>query len=295
MNPVLLNIFLAAFCPCLVAGIICSALLALGRKWPYAAHIAAGIGAAAGFATGFVLVRGWPAFPPTDSTSWLLFGAAAGAVVILFTNRWVRLICCAALACAVCFLVLKPILGSPENASKAGLLIGAAGAISVALLLTLKQTGHRVSIWPACVSLLTCVIFIAVAATLARAASFGQITGAVASALGGTMAALFVVSARKPPAAHAEPAVLVVTALTAGLMAATGYFAKLPVGPGLLLALAPLASWASLLFASKSKPLTWGRIILATICAVTLTALVCLAALWWVTKLVPPLQAEYDY
>jgi hypothetical protein len=295
MNPVLLNILLPAFCPFLVACIVCGTLLAMGRKWPYMAQVASGIGASAGFACGFILVRGWPAFPPTDSTSWLLFGAIAGVIVTLPTNRWVRLISCAALACAVCYLVLKPVLASPENTSKAGLLIAGAAVISMALLFTLRQTGARASIWPAGMSVLISVIFVAVAAALSRAASFGQLTGAIASALGGTMAALFLVSARKPPVTQTEPAVLVTTALAAGMMAATGYFAKLPLGPGILLAISPLAAWASLLFVRKGKTLTWGHIILATLCAVILTALICLAALWWITKLVPPLESEYDY
>jgi hypothetical protein len=295
MNPVLLNILLPAFCPFLVAGIVCSALLAIGRRWSYSGHIAAGLGAAAGFACGFILVRGWPTFPPTDSTNWLFFGAVAGGLLSLVTNRWVRLIGCTAVACAVSYLVLKPVLVSSENTNKLGLLIAGAGAMSMALLLTLRQTGDRVTIWPACISLLTSVIFVAVAAALSRAASFGQLTGAVASAFAGAMAGLFVFSARKPPVVQVETALVVVTALTGGLMAATGYFAKLPLGPGILLAASPLASWASLLFVGKQRPIGWRIILVATLCAVVLTALVCLAALWWITKLVPPLEAEYDY
>jgi hypothetical protein len=220
----------------------------VSRTW------SAPLAVALGVFTSSVALLGWPGVPPLDATEWpilLILPLAAIAVVDALSDLVppARFAICLAVVAASLWLIARPLLEGDslgerplEKLALAAVLITAATASFEAI--SVRSTAGT----------FTAILLAAAgpaALTLAMSGSqrLGQMTAALAAALGGTLVSGLVLGRGPAPRGLAF-----VAGLTYLQLLACGYlYAELTAGNFALLALAPQAAWIALPWAPRGR------------------------------------------
>ena len=218
-------------------------IAALATRWlspAWTKQIAFAVAAGGAFAAGYRWSLGWPAFPPTDATQWLLFAGIAGiflgaAYGFCESNRAGRLISFGLLLFGTLSLILAPKF-------RAGWTFGEGAPWVVALVLggsllgcsidasLRRQSGRLPLLW---------LLVLAGGASAALALSGSVLLGQLAGLLA---AVVFGLNAASLAGANTGRAIVpAVSVLLTGLIACGYFYADLPWSSVLLLALGSLA------------------------------------------------------
>lgn len=233
--------------PALIAGVL---MLLVGRLWRggarelgWVASLAVGIGAGASY----MLIRGWPAFPPAESTSVVPYAAVAAGIVGVICARWLRglgfgLVGAMGVGFAAFWLITRNLRAySWEGNEAAYWLSGMTVGVGVLWLYMRGQClrwGERsfavgYGIWMALLG-----------AVLAASGSLalGQLAGGVAAALGG----VFVVTLWRREVRWTDGVVMVM-AVTSGVLLSCGYHFSVDFKwyVGVMVLVGPLLGWVS--------------------------------------------------
>ena len=190
--------------------------------------------------TGFLALYGWPRFPPTIAEDWLPYVAVVGGVVGAAAIRSRRLR--VALWVVMSAVALGLVLGSQRSSWSAAESIAWSVALLAAAIAVLATVDLIASRRPGPALPLTLWIWCSgLAATLALTgcAKYGQFVGFPAAALGSaTIAALW-----KPGFSLAKGAPAVLVPWNVALIACGYFYAYLPAGHAILMAVAPMTLW----------------------------------------------------
>lgn len=260
--------------PAAVAGVV---MAIAWRAWSRSgAPIAGGRwGGAAGFAlaflAGYVGILGRPPLKPVESTHWLFYLVAvaglAGVVHSLLPDRIpkiIRAILPVLITAALVALTVKPMIQYSWTTGQAAAWIAGLSAMTLALWAAMAALAERLpgpalpAAWTIAAAGLATVIGIS------GSASYGQLAGTLASALGAAM----VLASWKPDLSLARGAVAPMAVIYAGLLI-NGYFyanagefrsawmvlAPLAAGVCLIPRVARMASWKSALIGAAATTL----------------------------------------
>ncbi len=199
-----------------------------------------------GYLAGAVGVLGWPSFPAAESIQWLFYFAIAAAVLGILQSLWPdplwlrwgsRLL----LTTGLLWFFLEPIREYEwEGAARWYWLVG----LAVAMLGVWASLGSLAERLPGASLALVLIIVTtgtSVVALRSGFAKFAQLGGVLTATLG----ACWLIALRKPSFSLAPGGIDVVAVILCGLWLGIYFFAEMPAGAGVLLALAPSLAWLS--------------------------------------------------
>ncbi len=225
-----------------VPALLAATLVAIARSVaPDRAGWIAGVALGGGYVLGHGGFLGWPAFPARVAEQWIPYAAALAAlagVLAAVTPRWLAWILRGGLLGAALALWLRPVMtyrwsGAASAAWLCGLL-----ALALAMCVSLDRVLPALAPAAAWSALVTTFGGTAVALALSGSLALGELAGSAAAAAGGGLAASLFVTGR----AIGRDSVLVVVALSSGLLLCGTFYSELPRLSAVLLFLAPLAS-----------------------------------------------------
>jgi hypothetical protein len=258
-----------------LAGIVAfvAAMVARLPAADWAKQLAFGVSVGGGYAAGHWKSAGWPGFPPSDVTHWLLFSAVASVVLGVGhgvgRGRWgigVRVVSFAVLLSGTLALILMPKFKHGWTMGQgalwvAGLMLSAA-IMGWSLEVTLRAGRTRLSLlW---------LLVIGMGASIALALSGSMLLGQFAAVFAAVVCGMIGASVA---GAYAEGAIVPgMATLFVGLIACGYFYAELPWSSALLLAMSP-----ALAMLIRSGGTLRQDLLRATIVSVTVAAAVVLA------------------
>jgi hypothetical protein len=276
---------LKQFLPGALAAALISGLIALtGRLWKansWADAVALGFG----YAGGYVVTAGWPAFPPAEATQWLpCFAVAIMLVGVLDTllrpDASVRVV----IWVLCCVGILRLLLGSKFQYGWSFL----EGALWIAILaagmLVLASCLNAAARRDASISLPLILTIVAGGTGVALMLSGSLLLGQFAIVLAAAFGAILAVGLVLPRAVKGRGIVPVAVTLLSGLWLCGYFFAELPPASAFLLAGASIPALMLVTFDEDTDP--WkGLLLRATVVTVPVALAVFLAF-----KASPPLS-----
>lgn len=221
-----------------VAAGICGLALWWGKERARAACGALALGLA--YLSGHLLITGWVAFPPADTTNWLPYFALATAVLgafcsVLEINAWQRMLVFGLVSAGALRLLLKPKFSYGWSLPEGYLwVMGLAGAM-VVLAIVIDALVRRA----ATAFEMPAFLLIICAGTFGALMLSGSILlGQFAAVLGAAVFGSLVFTARR--ISFGRGIVPVFSMLLSALVISGHFFAELPVASALLLAFAPV-------------------------------------------------------
>jgi hypothetical protein len=242
-----------------------------GRRW--VAPLAVGLG----YVAAQLLLLGLPAFPPLDTTQWLLVLALVATLWGLaeaedLGPRWSRALVSLVISLGSGYLLLRPLLGSTWTAATGWPWIAGMGLAIFALWQALGIWARRAE--PIALPL---VLMIWVAGTgLVLALSGSVLLGQLGGALAATLAAALLLELWNPAKAITSAAIAPLVVILSGLLLNGAFYSETPVGSVVLLVVSPGVAWLAGLLAALVKR-RWLRVCLQG-AAVLLPVLI---AIWW--------------
>jgi hypothetical protein len=232
------------------------AVFVLARTWrrDSLGRIGTVLAIGGGYLAGHLALRGWPPFPPAESTQWLVFLVLLvtflGAVDV--TSRvpdWVRWAVRAAVSLAVPCLLLQPLVDhawSPAVAMQWISLTALAIFASWSFLDWLASRTHGATL-----PLVLLIVSVGTSLVLlfSGSASLGQLAGVLAATMGVSLLLAFL----RPGFSLGHGAVPVAMVLLAGLWINGKFYAEVPTASAAMLILAPAAIWGVQAAVSKSS------------------------------------------
>ncbi len=213
--------------PAVIAAVL---MLLLGRMWKagerdvgWAAALALGVGTGASY----VLIKGWPEVPPLGSTQVVPYVAVAAGLVGAVSARWLRAwwmqwLGAIGVGFAAIWMMTRSFREHTWESTEATYWLTGLTAVIAGLWLCLRGQAMR---WPGRSFVVTYGMFVAVMSgvlVLSGTASYGQLAGGLAAALGG----VFLVTLWRKEARWFDGAVTVL-AVMIGHLLASGYLTAL--------------------------------------------------------------------
>jgi hypothetical protein len=232
--------------PAVVTGLVLAVLARFRSRAGRAAAPVIACGIAAGYAAGHVAVDGLPRLPPIEAWQWFFWLAIAGAAVTVLTAAlrapdWSRRLLEAALAVALPWLILLPLVRSEWSVAKGGAVIAGWALAALAFWWPVEALYARAPAPYGAAILWSAAAAASVSLLLAASAKFGQLTGSLAAVFGAVLVAGWIWPAPAPTPGALGPAALVFL----GLVLSGVHWSKLPPESAVLLAAGPLAGLAT--------------------------------------------------
>lgn len=229
----------AALIAMLVAAAICGVALFAGES---ARNALSPLAIGTGYFAGQVFVTGWAAFPPADTTNWLPYFAAAGAVLgafcaVLQIRGWMRALIFGLVSAGALRLLLKPKFSYGWSLPEGCLWVIALAVAMVLLAAVIDLLVRRsaTAIETPAVLLIICGGTFG-ALMLSSSILLGQLAAILGAALFGSL----VFTMRKVDLGRGI--VPLFSLLLSALVISGYFFAELPITSALLLAFAPVAA-----------------------------------------------------
>ncbi len=213
----------------LIPALVAAVALGLSRRRGFASGV--------GYLAGHLLIRGWPPFPPLETTDWPLSLALAAMVVSWREpiRRPIRAILHLIFTGAVLFLTLRPLIGHTWTFRQS---VAWLGGLSLALLV-LWEALDTLADSPASAALPPTLALIGTALGLSIALSGSLVLGRLTLALGASLAAV-AVGGRWLDRKRVHGGLTVAFVLLVSLGLNGFFYAELPITTALLFSVAPL-------------------------------------------------------
>lgn len=231
------QIFPSAIVAVMVAGGLCGLALCWGKDRARGALAPLALGLA--YLAGHLVITGWIAFPPVDTTNWLPYFALTAGVLgalcaLVATKAWTRVIIFALVSAGALRLLLKPKFQYGWSLGEGWLWVGCLVSAFVLLAIILDALVRR----PATALALPIFLLITCAGTFGALMLSGSILlGQFAAVLGAAVFGSLVFAAWKVPLGRG---IVPVFSLLLGVLLVSGhFFAELPLACAMLLAFAP--------------------------------------------------------
>ena len=228
----------AAVIASMVSAGICGFALYWGKERTRDAFVPLALGFA--YLSGHLMIAGWVAFPPADTTNWLPYFALVGAVlgascILVATKTWARVLIFVLVSAGTLRLLLRPKFQYGWSLGEGWLWVACLACAFVLLAIILDALVRR----PATAVALPALLLITCAGTFgALVLSGSMLLGQFAAVLGAAVFGNLVFTARKVALGRG---IVPVFSLLLGALLVSGYFfAELPPASAVLLASAPV-------------------------------------------------------
>lgn len=239
----------AAIVAMMVAAGVCGFALFWGKERARGVLGALAVGVA--YLAGHLIIAGWTAFPPTDTTNWLPYFALAAAALgafcaVLPVTAWARVVIFALVSTGALRLLLKPRFQYGWSPGEGWAWVAALGCAIVLLAIVLDALVRRPG---TAVEMPIFLLIVSGGTSGALMLSGSMLLGQFAMVLAAAVFGALVFAARK--VALGRGIVPVFSLLVSALLVSGYFFAELPATSAVLLAFAPVLALVDIGMANR--------------------------------------------